>query len=66
MRLVSWHNAVRLLLLFVLEWTKLVWTPALGLYIGMDKTSLDTSSWTLFVREGGMEGGREGVERRVT
>ena len=34
-----------------------------GCYIedntGMDKTSLDTSSRTLCVREGGREGGRE-------
>ena len=36
---------------FLLEWTKLVWTPAPGLYTGMDKTSLDTSSGTLFVRD---------------
>ena len=35
---------------FILEWTKLVWAPALGVYIGMDKTNLDTSSGSLFVR----------------
>ena len=46
---------------------KLVCTPALGLYTGTDKTSLDTSSRTLFVREGGIEGGCPlHVERRVT
>ena len=39
--------------IFILEWTKLVWTPALGLYTGMDKTSLDTSSKTLFVSDSG-------------
>ena len=36
---------------YILECTKLVCTPALGLYTGMDKTSLDTSSGTVFVRE---------------
>ena len=65
--------------MFILEWTNSLDTSSIGLYTGMDKTSLHSSSRTLFVREGGREGGREGereggreggcprhVERRVT
>ena len=50
--------------IITLYWSgQLVCTPALGLYTGMDKTSLDTSSRTLFVKEGGCP---RHVERRVT
>ena len=50
-----------LLLLCLLEWTT-SFAPALGLYTGMDTTSLYTSSRTLFVREGG----RMSTSRRMS
>ena len=49
----NWYYLQRVFTILILEWTKLVWTPALGVYTGMDKTSLDTSSGSLFVTHSG-------------